>query len=129
MSSNNCSYGDVYLKINVNHPDEDLLQELLYLIGSWRKTLNIEDPNKDVVIQSWDVVKAKLIKYKAIPLLDLWMWSDITGNRIKNEVLAVTLYPDGEYGSNNIAQTIEPFLEKIFSFFSMKKFSREILEK
>ncbi|WP_334472533.1 DUF6387 family protein [Arsenophonus sp. PmNCSU2021_1] len=129
LSENNCIHGDVYLKINVNHPDEDLLQELLYFLSSWRKTLNIEDPNKNIVIQSWDVVKAKLIKYKAIPLIDLWIWSDITGNRIKNEVLAVTLYPEGEYGSNNIAQTIEPFLDKILSFFSMKKFKKEILEK
>ncbi|WP_260833688.1 DUF6387 family protein [Yersinia wautersii] len=105
--------------------DKLIIDSLSRLIPEWRKEMGVlvsEEP----VNSSWAVSRAKILDYKIIPLFDLLAWSEKTNNSITNGVLAVTLFPDGEYDSINIAQTIKPFLDKIFNFSSTEKFKREI---
>ncbi|EOG8302509.1 DUF6387 family protein [Yersinia enterocolitica] len=117
--------GSIYVEIDLELDDKLIIDSLSRLIPEWRKEMGVlvsEEP----VNSSWAVSRAKILDYKIIPLFDLLAWSEKTNNSITNGVLAVTLFPDGEYDSINIAQTIKPFLDKIFNFSSIEKFKREI---
>lgn len=117
--------GSIYVEIDLDLDDKLIIDSLSRLIPEWRKEMGVlvsEEP----VNSSWAVSRAKILDYKIIPLFDLLAWSEKTNNSITNGVLAVTLFPDGEYDSINIAQTIKPFLDKIFNFSSTEKFKREI---
>ncbi|SUC21440.1 Uncharacterised protein [Proteus mirabilis] len=60
------------------------------------------------------------------PLIDLKLWARANNCTITNKVLAVTLFPLGEYGEMNLIQTIIPFVDKILDVFSIEKFIREV---
>ncbi|MGK0688084.1 DUF6387 family protein [Serratia marcescens] len=120
---------DFFLKLDLRYPDEFIVDDLLPLLSSWRKSLNIPDPNNELTVNSWSVVRAKIQRYRIFPLADLLTWQKITGNTIKNSVLTVALYPNGEYSETQLSQTVKVFLEKNLSNFSLEKFEREIRER
>ncbi|MDC9621516.1 DUF6387 family protein [Xenorhabdus sp. XENO-7] len=115
----------IVIQLDLDTDDSLIIDSIKRLLPIWRKDLGINPLNKPIS-SSWEVLRSKIINYKIIPLLDLLIWEKKTNNKITNGVLAVTLYPDGEFDSINIAQTIRPFLEKILSFYSIEKIRREV---
>ncbi len=120
---------DLFVKLNLNIPDEFLIDDLSYLLASWRKSLNIPDPNSDLTINSWEVVRTKILRYGIFPYADLFAWQKITGKKIKSSVLAGAICPDFSIGEKQLCETIKPFFEKNLSNFSLEKFEREIRER
>ncbi|CDH23231.1 DUF6387 family protein [Xenorhabdus bovienii] len=115
----------IVIQLDLDVDDSLIIDSVKRLLPIWRKDLGIE-PLEKPISSSWEVLRNKILNYKIIPLLDLLIWEKKTKNKITNGVLAVTLYPDGEFDSINIAQTIKPFLEKILSFYSIEKIRREV---
>lgn len=120
--------GDVHCSIRLDAQDELILDELKRLLPDWREQLGIKQ-QENKIKNSWDIVRNKIISYQAIALRDLMMWQKASGNQITNGVLTVALYPEGEYDSTNIVQTIKPFVENLFSDASIEKFDAEISSK
>lgn len=117
--------GDIHCAIRLDAQDDLIINELKKLLPQWRSQLGIELESEKIKT-SWDVVRSKIISYQAIALRDLLMWQKATGNQITNGVLTVALYPEGEYDSTNIVQTIKPFVENLFTDTSIEKFDAEI---
>ncbi|WP_114192486.1 DUF6387 family protein [Edaphovirga cremea] len=117
-----------YCKVNLLKQDAIITSELLELIKMWRKDLGIPEPTP-LIKNTWPIIKDKIISYAAFPLIDLIMWEKATSNKITNGVLAVSLFPDGDYDSINIAQTIKPFIESILDSKSIDKIEHEISNK
>ena len=117
--------GDIHCAIRLDTQDDLIISELKKLLPQWRKQLGIELESERIKT-SWDIVRNKILSYQAIALRDLLMWQKATGNQITNGVLTVSLYPEGEYDSTNIVQTIKPFVENLFTDMSIEKFDAEI---
>lgn len=128
VSKTICSKNEMIINIDLSWPDEILIRDIITLLPIWRKELNHNKKHEDKISNGWDVIKKKLLDYKIIPLLDLIEWSRMTNTSITNRVLALALFPDGEYDSTNIAQTIKPFIENLFAEFSLEKLKRKIIK-
>ncbi|MCU2292153.1 DUF6387 family protein [Enterobacter hormaechei subsp. steigerwaltii] len=115
----------MYMKVDLNWPDNLIIADIQKLLPMWRESLGY-NPKTQVLSYGWDLAKKKLIDYSLFPLIDMLIWENKTENNITHAVKAVAVYPDGEYGENNITQTIKPNLEKIFNFYSIEKFRREL---
>lgn len=120
--------GDIHCSIRLDAQDDLIINDLKRLLPQWRKQLGI-NLDEDRIKNSWAVVRSKIISYQAIALYDLLLWQKATGNQITNGVLAVSLYPEGDFDSTNIVQTIKPFVENLFSDSSIEKFDAEISNK
>lgn len=120
--------GDIHCAIRLDAQDDLILDELKRLLPEWREQLGIKQ-QENKIKNSWDIVRNKIISYQAIALRDLMMWQKASGNQITNGVLTVALYPEGEYDSTNIVQTIKPFVDNLFSDASIEKFDAEISSK
>lgn len=92
------------------HTDHEILEAIKTLLPIWRKKTGYPEPQK--ILQKPSDMK-RVVKYKLIPLLDLKSWANIEKVKIENRVLVTALFPDGEYGENNLTQTIMPFLKKV----------------
>lgn len=123
-----CFDGDIHCAIRLDVQDDLIINDLKRLLPQWRKQLDIK-LDEDRIKNSWAVVRSKIISYQAIALYDLLLWQKATGNQITNGVLAVSLYPEGDFDSTNIVQTIKPFVENLFSDSSIEKFDAEISNK
>ncbi len=116
---------ELCLVVDLNLPDEILIDDLKNLLPMWRKELNV----KEVPIEinnSWNIVRRKILEYKIIPYMDLISWSLEQELIIAQGVLAVSLFPDGEKDVFAIVQTVRPFIEKLVSEGSLEKLRREI---
>lgn len=118
----------VYCVLNLNYSDEKIMQDIKTLLPKWREELQFKY-KKSPIKTSWSVIKQKIFLYNAIAIFDLKMWEIATNCKISNGVLAVTLFPDGEYDSIHIAQTIKPFVENLFTTSSIEKIELEISNK
>lgn len=118
----------IYNKIDLTWPDEMIISDLALLLPQWREILGVT-VNNEPLNATWEVVRRKVIDYSILPMMDLKLWEAKEGNKITNGVLAVTLFPEGDYDSVQIAQTIKPFLEKLFSYFSMEKLTRDFSQR
>ena len=74
------------------------------------------------------MIKKKVLDYKVIPMLDLLDWAAMANVSITNRVMALALFPDGDYDSTNLAQTIKPFIENLLADFSIEKMKRKAME-
>ncbi|EEI46704.1 MULTISPECIES: DUF6387 family protein [Proteus] len=115
----------INIKVDLSYSDDFILNDIKKLIPIWRDELNICTKNKQIV-PSWEITRKKLIEYSVFPLIDLKLWARANNCTITNKVLAVTLFPLGEYGEMNLIQTIIPFVDKILDVFSIEKFIREV---
>ncbi|PHM55200.1 DUF6387 family protein [Xenorhabdus sp. KK7.4] len=123
------SWNGVICGINLmTHQDETIIEDLRVLLKKWRKELDLEE-TLSLINNSWGVIKTKIINYNIFAFFDLQLWQLATGNSITSGVLSVTLYPEGEYDSIQIAQTIKPFSEKLFTYETLEKIEREISNK
>lgn len=114
---------ELFIKVDLSRPDELLVDAFKSNLKNWRSSLSIKE--KDKIYQSWDTIKKRIIDYSLFPLIDLMIWSKVRNVTITNAVLAVAVYPNGDYDSINIQQTIKPNIEKIFSISSIEKIRSE----
>ncbi|MEM7998956.1 DUF6387 family protein, partial [Morganella morganii] len=91
----------INIKIDLGYSDDIILNDLRKLIPIWRDELNVRTKNKQTV-PSWEVTRKKIIEYSVFPLIDLKLWAKANNCTITNRVLAVTLFPLGEYGEMNL---------------------------
>lgn len=121
-------FDGVFCKVNLMKSDEVILYEMSKLLKIWRDELDI--PNDDALIKNgWSVIKDKILSYCIFPLIDLILWEKAMSNKITNGVLAVSLFPNGEYDSINIAQTIKPFAISLLDYKNLEKIEHEISNK
>jgi len=121
----NKSLDQLYIAIDLDSPDEALIHYFSKLLISWRKELGKGNPPK-AIGGSWDIIKRKILDYRVIPMIDLISWAMASGNKITNNILAASVFPDGERGSYEITQTIKPFIDKLMRPDSLDKINREL---
>jgi len=114
---------DMFIKVDLSRPDDLLINAFKINLKNWRNSLKIKEGEK--TYQSWETIKKRLFEYSLFPMVDLLIWSKTRGVTITNGVLAVAVYPNGEYDSTNIQQTIKPNIERIFSISSIEKIRSE----
>lgn len=119
----NNTLDSLYISVDLNTPDELLLEDFSSLLSKWRTELKIGESPK-VISGGWDMIRRKILDYKIIPMIDLMSWANFTGSKITYEIFAVALFPDGEKGAFAIAQTIKPFIEKLLESDSLEKITR-----
>lgn len=119
---------DAYVQVDMSWPDEMLIEDFKFILKTFREEFS-KRPIIEGTTSSWEITKKKLIEYSLFPMIDLMIWEKCTGNKITNGVLAVAVFPDGDYDSINIMQTIKPNIEKIFNFFSLEKIRRELYDR
>lgn len=116
---------EIYCRINLFCSDDFIIDDLKNLLPKWRKEFSLER-NEVGIKNTWGKAREKILNYKAIALNDLLDWQKCSGNIIQNSVLAIALYPDGEYGESALIDTIKPFTEKLFTDEVIDKFKFEI---
>lgn len=115
----------LYIRVDLNVPDDILVGDFKKLLKIWRKELGME--SEEVPLNNyWQVIRRKIIDYKVLPYIDLMHWAKVKGVSIPSSVLTVALWPYGERGDFGIYQTIKPFIEKIMTWDSLEKLKREI---
>lgn len=108
---------EIHCALNLSYSDDIILTSIKRMLPIWREQLgiNIDVSTENPVKTSWKINRQKIISYNAFALYDLIRWQKIAGSKITKSVLAAALYPNGEYGETAITQTIEGYVEKIFS--------------
>lgn len=115
----------LFLEVDLDTPDEILIEDFKRLLPIWRKEIGVN--SVDIPLSnSWEVVKKKIIEYKVLPYIDLTIWANANKITIPHGVMAVALFPDGERDSIAMPQTIKPFIEKLMTDESIEKLRREI---
>lgn len=99
------------LSINLHLPDYQIIEELKKLLPQYRNLLESPKPKKKY--KQADL--AKILPYNILPLADLTLWAKAENKNIHLSVLAVSLFPDGSRGEEDIRKTIIPFMEKVIS--------------
>lgn len=99
------------LSINLHLPDYQIIEELKKLLPQYRKLLKSPNPQKQY--KQSDL--SKILSYNILPLADLILWAKAENKTITLSVLAVSLFPDGSRGEEDIRKTIIPFMEKVIS--------------
>lgn len=124
-SINMISNHELYLEVDLNTPDEILIDDFKRLLPIWRKELGVNSVEIGMS-SSWDVVKKKIVEYQVLAYIDLTIWANVNKLIIPHGVMAVALFPDGERDSYAIPQTVKPFVEKLMAYESIEKIRREI---
>jgi hypothetical protein len=106
-----------------NYTDKQILSSLKKKLEIFRNYDDVKQP-KSTEPRSDDI--DKILKYKLIQYFDLMYWSKLNQVRIKKHVVTIALWPDGEKGTDELKQTIEPLFKKIFSTRYFK--GRELLK-
>lgn len=114
---------ELYVSINLNHDDSELIENFKSLLKKWRQELNINEPEKD---KSWWYVKNRILEYKIIPILDILNLASACGLQISNRLIAIAVYPHGERDGFGISQTVMPFIDKSITLVSMHKYKEEV---
>jgi hypothetical protein len=95
-----------------NYSDIDILQSFEKLLPKLRKCTGISETKK-YKKRAGDIEKVE--QYRLLELFDLNVWALANDFKIRNSVLAIALYPDGEKGETELVQTVHPHFKKIFS--------------
>lgn len=109
--------------INFEKSDKELIESFSVQISKWRRELNIEPVNAP---KTWAYIKSRLLEYNVIPLMDLLAFSELSGIKIPNRVLALALFPAGERDGFGISQTVLPFIENYINKFSIYDYIKQI---
>ena len=108
---------NVHLTLDLNRPDEDILEDIETLLPKLRESLR--EPAKEVTYERSDDV-VKLRDYQLIALLDLLIWSCYTGVKIKPRKLSFALYPAGVAGApasiNTALERLNIFLNYNYNY-------------
>ncbi|SSH11815.1 DUF6387 family protein [Klebsiella pneumoniae] len=119
-------YG-MFLKLDLNKSDDEIVKDLNVLLPIWRKELGLNVPEKK---REWNYIKRRVIEYRIIPLLDVLalarIFTFVTGRRVQKRIIALLVYPDGERDGFGLDQTVLPFLEKVMGSSSKLIFDYKI---
>lgn len=118
----------IFCRINIFKHDEIIIDELRVLLKKWRRETYIDEP-ESLIKNGWEVIRNKIIDYNAFPMIDLMLWEMATGHKITTGVLAVALFPEGEYDSIQINQTIKKFVVALLDYRTIEKIEHEISNK
>lgn len=119
-------FADVAVRINLSDfRDKELIDAFTTLLTSWRKKLNIEEPEKPVN-GKWPDIRNKILSYKIIPLMDLKAWQRITNTKIEPRVIAAALFCHGDGDYYTYTYTVKPFLNKLMNKSTLNKVIGEL---
>ena len=104
-------YGLFPLKIDLNHSDQEIIEQFVYRLRSLRERFEIPDSPRLYKQRKGD--RDKIFRYKIVQLLDLMMWEKLEETQIKKSVLMAFLFPEGRYGEKEYYNTIMPFVNKL----------------
>lgn len=121
-------FDGLFCRINILKHDDIIIDELRVLLKKWRSELHIDEP-EPLIKNGWEVIRNKIIDYNAFPMIDLMLWEMATGHKITTGVLAVALFPEGEYDSIQINQTIKKFVVALLDDRTLEKIEHEISNK
>ncbi|ELJ5835064.1 MULTISPECIES: DUF6387 family protein [Enterobacter cloacae complex] len=121
-------FDGLFCRINILKHDDIIIDELKILLKKWREELDIKEP-EPLIKNGWEVIRNKIIDYNAFPMIDLMLWEMATGHKITTGVLAVALFPEGEYDSIQINQTIKKFVVALLDYRTLEKIEHEISNK
>ena len=96
------------ISIDLNTDDEAILKELKALLPIIREELNAPDPGI-----SLNIALKKALNYRAIPYLDILIWSKQNGLKITDDTIAAALFPEGHRDAYFIRSTLKKFLQKV----------------
>jgi len=89
--------------INPFYPDNVIFDELKLKLEEIRQKIKIDNrkpvDRKDLIYWS---------SYGLLPFFDLKLWEILKNYKITRSVMAVTLYPKGQYGEDTIRKSVEP---------------------
>ncbi|WP_207061628.1 DUF6387 family protein [Motiliproteus sp. SC1-56] len=97
--------------------DEEILAELRSLLPSWREQKGTPPPDYSVG-RLGEATFKNIVRYGAIPLLDLMQWEDMSGSKISNAVLARVIFShdnDMIKGEEHLKKTVRPFVQHVIS--------------
>ena len=95
-----------------NYTDKEILSDLEKHIKEFRERIGIHEP-QIINKRSDDYQKAK--EYRVFALFDLMHWARLRKIQIKKSVLAVAVFPGGEKGEGDLNDTINKYMDKVFS--------------
>lgn len=94
-----------HVVLDMTQPDTEIIEQFKKFLPEYRKFLGLEPVKK----KPTDATLQKLVTYKILAFLDLYIWELENNIKIKRSVMALTLYPDGLVGDMGITQTVEPY--------------------
>ena len=100
-----------HICVDLSLPNDELEKAFKAFLPKYKKLLGIKEMTK---LPSKDNFQ-KALAYKVLPYLDLLIWEQETQQQIKRSKLAIKLFPDGEYGNNEIKRTIHGFSMNMIS--------------
>ncbi|MCU4314883.1 hypothetical protein KTH46_07570 [Acinetobacter bereziniae] len=93
--------------INPFYPDNVIFDELKIKLDEIRQKIKIDNrkplERKDLVYWS---------SYRLLSFFDLKLWEIFNDYKITRSVMAVTLYPKGQYGEDTIRKSVEPLYDE-----------------
>lgn len=101
----------INIKLALRAPDSVLLDEIRVLLPVYRKILN--QPEPELTFKKTD--PQKIIDYRVIPIIDLYIWGLIERKKVPNSVIAAAIFQYGEKGDYELRKTIAPFIDRITS--------------
>ncbi len=108
--------GHAFCKVDLaSFSDAELDDHFQKSLVEWRDLLGVPDPERKV---STPRVIGKLIEFKIIPLLDLFIWEIENDVKIKKSTLSILLFPDGGSGETLLESgkgKIMRFLNKVMA--------------
>ena len=108
--------GHAFCKVDLaSFSDAELVDHFQKSLVEWRELLGVPDPERKV---STPRVIGKLIEFKIIPLLDLFIWEIENDVKIKKSTLSILLFPDGGSGETLLESgkgKIMRFLNKVMA--------------
>jgi hypothetical protein len=100
-------HGISYLKADLHHSDSALIDAFKAHLKEARAQSKIEPTSPTKVTKR---KLEKLAEYKALAILDLWIWEKENGVKIKKSVLASKVFK-GNKGERELDDSIYPFIQ------------------
>jgi|GEM_PF-7064472 len=110
----------IHIKVDLRASDEAILEELKIAIPKFRGLYGVGEPDRKPTQRN---IK-KLAKYRVLAIYDLLVWSRLNDISMSLDIIARAVFPDGQYGENQLRQHIIPHLKKCLNY----KFLRSIAD-
>lgn len=102
---------NLHLVVNTLASDKDITLELETILEEHRSKLEVQ-VSDNIFRQS---VVRKIVDYRIIPILDLFIWEKLENTKISNSVLSAAVFPLGDKGEYEIRMTIRPLAFRVIS--------------
>lgn len=99
-----------HFSIDLNATDEAILKEFKRNLIAYRTELNIQEPKKPT-----ETIFSKLSQYRVLPYIDLWIWAESIGCKIKHGVMCRALFPNGEKDEYQLRMQVIPLADEVMT--------------